>query len=159
MFRNRSQTTSIDRGFFVVIPYIFWYEVTCVSEERISSILRRTEHHNRHFHCREILISQNTAFLLQNVTYIVGRVPWLRRSVGRLSLRGARIRVRVIPCGIYGGQNWIGTRFSLPLSFTLYRGSPYSCIIWRWTDDPLVAAVQRHSPYPIDVNVTRHIYC
>jgi hypothetical protein len=99
------------------IGYIFWYEVTCVSEERISTILTRTEHHNRHFHCREILISQNTAFLLQNVTYIVRRAPWLRRSVGRLSPRGLGFASGSFHVGFMVEKIELGHAFLFPRHF------------------------------------------
>jgi hypothetical protein len=65
----------------------------------------------------------------------------------------SHVRIRVNPCGIYGGQSGTQTGFSpsssvFPPSMSFHHHSPYSYIIWGWTICPLVAAVQRHSLTP-----------
>jgi hypothetical protein len=63
----------------------------------------------------------------------------------------ARIRVRIVQCGICGGQSGAATDFSpSSLVFPCHYHSTVAVhnIIWGMNSRPLVAAVQRHSLTP-----------
>jgi hypothetical protein len=69
----------------------------------------------------------------------------------------ARVRVRVIPCGIYGGPSGTGTSFShsylvFPLSVSFHLGCPCSYLICGLNSRHVCGRSSETQSYPMDMN-------
>jgi hypothetical protein len=67
-----------------------------------------------------------------------------------------RVRARVRPCEICGGQSGTGTAFSpnssVSLPVSCHHGSPYSYIIWEMNNSPVGSRSSETSSHPIGMN-------
>jgi hypothetical protein len=102
-----------------------------------------------------ILISENTPFL--RIIYLFEKRPCHGSGGQSLAFHsgGPCSPPESVHCDLWWTtwhlDSFLSEFFGFSLSITFHRGSPYSSIIWRMNNRPLVVAVQRQS-HLIDMN-------